>query len=189
MRFHQHLGLCCFAWALLACGGADDDAPGDDPDAAPPACSPTAEIGHCIDQATGEPCLEFDAAVRNFIPLGQGTVVQPIIGPQAAEMYVLAIRGLGIDPGTIEDPPRTDVVVLFAGEERGRFTSFPDFFPDPTSTGTMVAPQLFTVVFEAAALDGESVTVLGRVTNPGDDGEEFCAETTFVGGALIEPPP
>lgn len=180
--------VICAALAA-GCGGSSSDGgdpPGDDPDAASEECSPTAEIGACVDSATGEPCLDFDAATREFAPLGSGVVVQPILGPQGSEMYVLAIRGVGIDPGTVEDAPRAELVVFHSGEERGRFTSFPSFFADATVTDAFVAPQLFTVVFLAGELDGETLSVAGEVRNPGD-GDRFCAESTFVGGVLIDP--
>lgn len=182
------LAACCVFVASLACGEPSDgdEPPLDESDAAVAACEPTLKLGYCIDQATGEPCLDFQAENRQFVPLGPTEVVPAIVGPQGAEMYVLAVRAVGIDPGTIEDPPRANVVVYFDGEERGRFTSFPAFFPDDDAPGAMVAPQLFTVVFMAAELEGETLSADGIVENPGE-GREFCGDATFVGGAVIDP--
>lgn len=171
--------------AWFGCGSGDGQATdggvnggdGGDP------CVLPLTIGHCVDTATGEPCLDFEAATRQFIPLTQGEVVRPIVGPQGSDMFVLAVRAANVDPGTETDPPKVDLRVFHGADELGGFLSWPIFYPDDSLADTFVAPQLFTVIFDSSSLEGETMEVTGEVQDP--RGERFCGEASLVVGTLI----
>ena len=176
--------LAAFAVALVACGSGDGgeqaDAGANDPDAQGSGCTMPLEMGHCIDGATGGPCLDFEATNRQFMALQGGETVQPIVGPQGADMFVFAVRAAGVNPGTDKNPPMVSLTAYYGEEDRGGFLSWPIFHPD---AGMHVAPQLYTVVFDTASLIGETMRITGAVTDP--SGTQFCGETTIVVGELL----
>ncbi len=180
-RVSSVLSVC----VLFACGsggGGEDqpDASASASDASAIQCTQTLEIGHCVDSATGEPCLDFEAPGRMFVPLTGTENVRPIVGPQGSDMFVFAVRAANIHPGTETDPPMVEIKVFYGDEERGGYLSWPIFFAEGDK---QTAPQLFTVIFDSPAIEGETMRVTGEVVDP--SGNHFCGETSFVCGELI----
>lgn len=174
--------VTALALLVVACGGGESDGGtdgGSAADAAQAQCAPL-ELGHCIDGATGEPCLDFEAADRQFVPLTGGETVQPIVGPQGSDMFVFAVRAPGIDPGTDENPPLVQLTCYDGELEQGGYQAWPLFFADGDK---MVAPQLYTVIFNAAGFQGQTLRLVAEVVDPSDN--RFCGEVSFVVGELL----
>lgn len=175
---------------LAACGG-DDDAPGADGgpgggDGSAAACFDQAnvEIGHCLDSSNDAPCLDFESDTRLFVPVTPTEIIQPITGLQGLNMFVFAVRGVGIEPGMQPETPMVDLIVWDGDTEVGAYRTMPVFYPDDDDPELMVAPQLFTVAVVADTLEGESVRVTAEVNDPA--GGRFCNEGTFIVGELID---
>jgi hypothetical protein len=175
---------------LVACGGGDDDTSADGgaagEDGATAACFAQAdvEIGHCVESTNNAPCLDFESDTRVFLPVTPTEVIQPIIGLQGLNMFVFAVRGVGIEPGMAPATPMVDVIVWDGETEVGSYRTMPVFYPDDDDPTLMVAPQLFTVAVLADTLEGESLRVTAEVNDPA--GGHFCNETTFIVGELID---
>jgi hypothetical protein len=142
-------------------------------------------ISQCLDE--GIPCLNFESTTRTWVPITDTPLVQPIIGLQGSPMFVLAVQGKGIDPGSDSDTPDVSVIVSQGETQVGAYQARPTIIEVPGSPGEMLAPQLYVVAFEAEDMLGQTVDVIGEVEDRQD--RQWCAEGSFEIGALIDSPP
>lgn len=173
---------------LAACGtasGTEGDAGGQAVDAGPRPCAEQRPliIGHCVDDATGNPCVNFDSEERRFVALSSSDTVQPIIGFQGAPMFVMAVRGQGILPGE-DEAALVSVRIRNGDQEIGGYQARPLLIPGDAA-GEMIAPQLYVIVFLAEEAPGAVLDIRAEVAD--DAGGQWCAESSFVMGEIIEP--
>ncbi len=173
---------------LAACTSAPGNRPDADllaPDAAPLRCSEQLPlvIGHCIDEETGRPCVNFQSTARKFIPLSPGGVIAPIIGFQGSPMFVMAVQAEGITPGEELEAPFVEVRMTQDDQDIGGFTSRSALVSDPESPTLQTAMQLFVVSFFADEMPGLQVHVKAEVKDR--LGMQWCGESDFEIGTII----
>ena len=147
-------------------------------------CEPLT-LGHCIDTATGQPCTDFAATTRTFVPLSENNLVQPIIGFQGSAMFVLGARAEKLAPGEGSEAPLFDVDVSFEGESLGGYQSRPALIPDTENQGWMLSPQMYVIAFYIEEYIGETLAVTMSATDR--NGRIYCGSDTLVTGELIVP--
>lgn len=184
-----------FFLLLSACGSNDSPGSASDggPDAAPPDCSELAPLtlGQCIDDDTGSPCLDFQAANRRWISLEDEPLVHSIVGLQGSPMFVLSVSGAGIAPGMDSTSPYVELnVTEGTGDSQemiGGFAARPSVIDDPNLPGNKLAPQLYVVSFFAEEKVGSTVQIRAQARDLNED--QWCSEASFQIGTLIESPP
>lgn len=157
-------------------------------DATDSTCEPQVglTIGHCIDRATGEPCRDFDAEFRDFVPLEENVAVPQTIGFQGSPMFVLAIRVEDSDSPPEGRQPLVQLEVNLGTYFVGGYTARPDLVDDPNDASHKIAPQLYVITLLDEDAKGQQAVVNARVR--GDAGEEWCSTALFEVGALITEP-
>ncbi len=174
---------------VAACGAAPGGDGGDDgppPDArrvvVEPCTAGDLELGRCVG-ATGASCTGELGEARVFEPVAPGGEVDLVVGPQGAQMFVLAARTQGIAPGDPDDPaspdnPLIEIVAVVDGDvEVARYLGRAAFVPDAGGGDALVAPGLF-VVADGAALAGRTLRAVGTLEDA--VGARRCGELVFV---------
>ena len=175
-----------FFLAILASCGGNSDSGGPSPanDGGSLSCDEMLPltIGHCVDGMTDEPCVNFEAEMRNFVPVNAQTTVQPIIGFQGSPMFVLAVQGEGIAMGENEDAALVELNATVGDAQIGGYQSRPVLLEQG---GNVTAPQLYVVIFAPEEITGQTVTVTASVSDRYDN--SWCGSAEFTAGELIVP--
>jgi hypothetical protein len=154
----------------------------------PPSCEARADtvLGRC-ELATGGDCTGIPGEDRVFQPLDDGDALRIVIGPQSASMFVLAIRTVGIFPGSVDDPADPDnpnVSIELYGDPgmMARYNGRTAFVPTQADPGVLEQSAMFVVVDGTGAeLDGLELTAVADIVDR--DGELRCASATFTADA------
>ncbi len=196
MAFRSILLVVAACTAAAACG--DDDAGDDDvtvPDGAPAADAPmvdcvnmpTLSFGKC-ELPDGGACNGQLGENGTFVPITAGEVLQPVVGFQGSDMFVIGIAAEGIELGTTpSERPRATAQLLHGDTTIATFNGTPDFYADDTNPERMLAPSLFLIVV-GPAQELVDETILARADLTDHTGAYRCGEVTFVAGELIVPP-
>jgi hypothetical protein len=168
--------------ALLGACAANGSTPAG-PDAAIPTCAETsATIGRCRVAGTGADCTGVPGEAREFLPLEPGSELQGVVGPQGSEMFVLALRAGGIDPGDPDDPtsatnPEVDITLVRQAAPMALYRGRPGFSPVAGEPDLYEVAGLF-VVTDGDDVDGELLHAVARIVDAG--GAERCGTADFV---------
>ena len=138
------------------------------------------DIGRCVDGA-GTPCTGGEATADAFFdPLPADGTLAPVIGPQGAAMFALAVRASGIAPGDpaeafssdnpileidLLDETASELVATYRGRSGMRVTA--------DMADTFEHPQVFVVVDHSiSTLRGDRLQVEAVLTDT--DGALRC---------------
>lgn len=158
---------------LMSSADADPNAP----DAEIPVClEDSLEIGRCEIVATGLPCT--GAPEETVFVSIDDKPIPVVLGPQNANMFVLAVRTSGIDPGDVDNPASRDrpgvSISLFrdGAESMGRYLGRPTF----VGTDVQDALDVFLII-DRSVRSGEVFTAIGELTD--QNGEQRCGTLHF----------
>ncbi len=143
-------------------------------------------IGRCVDEARS-PCTGAEAISGAFFdPMPVGGEIAPVIGPQGAAMFALAVRATDIAPGDPDSPFSTDNPILeielidaASGEHFTSYRGRSGFRAVDSMAGTFEHPQVFVVVDHSiSSLWGERFWLDARLTD--NVGELRCGSAEIL---------